>query len=132
MDARYYVTLEKFLKEGDQAVVYTHGGRFVAVIESVGKWFYEEKDVGWTKGKEKYLFPYRIKFRVLSKATSPPRVSYSTIERNNKAEWVNPNLIDEITFIADKSKTWNQYLQVSVIRLTEEDFDTIRDAIKRS
>ena len=59
-------------------------------------------------------------------------MSYSTIERNNKAEWVNPNLIDEITFIADKSKTWNQYLQVSVIRLTEEDFDTIRDAIKRS
>jgi len=47
------VTLEKFLKEGDQAVVYTHSGRFVAVIEFVGKWFYEEKDIGWTKGKEK-------------------------------------------------------------------------------
>src|SRR3989304_6665583 len=33
MDWRYFVTLERFLKPGDKAVVYMHGGRFPAVIE---------------------------------------------------------------------------------------------------
>ena len=37
MDARYFVTLEKFLKVGDKAVVYTHGGKFVAIVEFVGE-----------------------------------------------------------------------------------------------
>jgi len=46
MNARYYVTLQKFLKTGGQAVVYTHGGKFVAVMEFIGNWFYEEKDIG--------------------------------------------------------------------------------------
>jgi len=132
MDARYYVTLHKFLKEGDQAVVYTHGGRFVAVVEFIGNWFYDERYLGWTKGKKKFLGPYRIKFRILHEARNPPKISYSTIDVGNKAEWVNPNLIDNITFIADKGKTWNQYIQVSIIRITKEDFDVIRDAIRRS
>jgi predicted RNA-binding protein len=35
MDAQYYVTLHKFLKEGDQAIVYTHGGNFVAIVEFI-------------------------------------------------------------------------------------------------
>ena len=132
MDARYYGTLKKFLKEGDQAVVYNHGGKFVAVVEFVGNWFFDEKDIGWTKGKRKFLFSYRIKFQILHEASNPPKISYSTIEEGNKAKWVNPNLIDDITFIADKGKTWNQYLQVSIIRITKEDFDVIREAIKKS
>ena len=132
MDARYYVTLEKFLKKGDQAVVYTHGGKFVAVIEFEGDWFYDERDIGWTKNGRRYLFPYRIKFKILHEARNPPTISYSTIEEENKAKWIKPNLIDEISFIADKGKTWNQYLQVSIIRITKEDFDIICDAIMRS
>ena len=52
MDARYYVTLIKYLKEGDQAVVYTHGGKFVAVTEFVGDCFYEEKNIAGLKGKK--------------------------------------------------------------------------------
>ena len=132
MDARYYVTLKKFLKEGDQAVVYIHGGKFVGVIEFVGNWFFDESDIGWTKGKRKFLFPYRIKFKILHEAVNPPKISYSTIEEENKAKWVKPNLIDNISFIADKGRTWNQYLQVSIIRLTEEDFDTIREAIEKA
>ena len=132
MDARYYVTLEKFLKEGDQAVVYIHGGKFVAVVEFVGNCFYEESDIGWTKGEGKFLFPYRIKFKILYRAEKPPKISYSVIERGNKAEWVKQNLIDDITFIADKGKTWNQYLQVSIIRITKEDFDTLCEIIKRT
>ena len=131
MDARYYVTLQKFLKAGDQAVVYTHGGKFVAVIEFIDNWFYEEKDIGWTKGKRKFLFPYRIKFKILHEAKKPIKISYSIVEEGNKAKWINPNFIDDITFIADKGKTWNQYLQVSIIRITKEDFDTICEAIKR-
>ena len=133
MDARYFVTLEKFLKAEDKAVVYTHGGRFVAVVEFIGEHFYSEDDIGWTKGKNRFLFAYRIKFRIIHESKNPPIISFSTEEEiGNKAQWNKPNLIDDITFIADKGKTWNQYLQVSVIRITEEDFNTICKDIMKS
>jgi len=132
MDARYFVTLKKFLKAGDRAVVYTHGGKFVAVIEFIGEYFYSEEDIGWTKGKNRSLFPYRIKFEIIHESKKPPQISFSTEIIRNKAKWSNPNLIDEITFIADKSKTWNQYLQVSIIRITKEDFDIISKEIMES
>ena len=38
MDARYYITFNDFLREGDQAAVYVHGGKFVAIIKFVGKY----------------------------------------------------------------------------------------------
>ncbi|MEM5785222.1 MAG: EVE domain-containing protein [Candidatus Aenigmatarchaeota archaeon] len=132
MDGRYYVTLKKFLKSGDQAVVYTHGGKFVAVIEFVGEFFYEEKEIGWTKGKNKFLFPYRIKFNIIHEANNPISISFSTEINNHKAQWNKLNFIDEIVFIADKSRTWNQYLQVSIISITKEDFETISKAIKEN
>jgi predicted RNA-binding protein len=132
MDARYFVTLEKFLKAGDEAVVYTHGGRFVAVVEFFGEYFHSEEDIGWKKGINKFLFPYRIKFRIIHESKNPPRISFSTDEIGTKAQRIKPNLIDKITFIADKGRTWNQYLQVSIIRITEEDFDTICQAIRES
>lgn len=129
MDARYFVTLKKFLKAGDRAVVYTHGGRFVAAIEFAGEYYYSEEDIGWMKGKNKFLFPYRIKFRIIHESKNPSTISFSTKEIGNKAQWNKPNFIDAITFIADKGKTWNQYFQVSVIRITEEDFNTIYKVI---
>ena len=131
MDSRYYVTLEKFLKEGDRAVVYTHGGTFVAVIEFVGNYFFSERDIGWKKGKSDFLFPYRIGFKIIHGSKKPPKISFST-RKDEVAVWDKPNLIDQITFIADKSPTWNQYLQVSIIRLTEEDFEAISEAVKES
>lgn len=132
MDARYFVTLEKFLKSGDKAVVYTHGGKFVAVVEFIGEYFYSTEDIGWKKGKNAFLFPYRIQFKVIHESENPPQISFSTEDDGGKAKWSKLNLIDEITFIADKGKTWNQYLQVSIVRITEEDFNTICNAIKRS
>lgn len=129
MDARYYVTLEKFLRAGDRGVVYTHGGRFVAVVEFVGKYFYDEEPLGWTKGKNEFLFPYRIPFTIVHESTRPPRISFSTDQIGEQAQWDRPNLIDDIIFIADKGRTWNQYLQVSIINITQEDFDTILKAI---
>ena len=132
MDARYYVTLEKFLKSGDKAVVYNHGGNFVAVVEFVGNHYFSEEDLGWTKGKRRFLFPYRINLRIIRESKNPPHISYSTEETENKAEWSRPNFIDNVVFIADKGKTWNQYLQVSIIRITEEDFNTISTAITES
>ncbi len=129
MDARYFPTLEKFLKAGDKAVVYTHGGFFVATIEFLGGHFYSEEDIGWTKGINKFLFPYRIKFRIINESKQPPHISFSTEEADGKAQWNKPNLIDEIIFIADKGKTWNQYLQVSIISISEEDFNTISNAL---
>jgi hypothetical protein len=130
MDARYFPTMEKFLKSGDKAVVYTHGGFFVATIEFLGDYFYSEKDIGWTKGKSKFLFPYRIRFRILNESKNPPQIAFSTEEVNGKAQWNKRNLIDDIVFIADKGRTWNQYLQVSIISLTEEDFNTVSKAIQ--
>jgi len=132
MDARYYVTLEKFLRAGDKAVVYTHGGEFKAVIEFVGEYFHSVDDLGWTKGKNKFLFPYRIKFQIIHESVNPIRIYYSTEEVGDKAKKSRPNFIDDIVFIADKGKTWNQYLQVSIINITEEDFTTLSEAIARS
>jgi len=132
MDARYYVTLQKFLRSGDEAVVYTHGGKFVAVVQFTGEYYFSEKDLGWTKGKRRFLFPYRINFRIIDESKNPPQISFSTKETENKAKWSKPNFIDDIVFIADKGKTWNQYLQVSIIRITEEDFNTISKAVLES
>ncbi|MCW3986538.1 MAG: EVE domain-containing protein [Candidatus Bathyarchaeota archaeon] len=132
MDARYYVTLKKFLESGDKAVVYTHGGKFVAVAEFVGKHYFSEEDIGWTKGKRRFLFPYRINLRIIHESKNPPRISFSTKEIEDKAKWIKPNFIDDIVFIADKGGTWNQYVQVSIIRITEEDFNTICKAVMKS
>lgn len=129
MQIQYFVTLEKFLKAGDRAVVYTHGGRFRAIIEFIGESFHSEEDLGWTKGGNKFLFPYRIKFRIIHESANPMRISFSTEEIRNKAQWSNPNFIDDIVFIADKGRTWNQYLQVSIINITKEDFDKLSQAI---
>lgn len=110
MDARYYITLKDFIKDGDQAAVYVHGGKFVAIIRFVGEYFYSEKDIGWTKSGKNFLFPYRIKFSIIKDGEIPIKISYSILEEDNKAKHVNPNLIDNLTFIADKGKTSNQYL----------------------
>jgi hypothetical protein len=48
---------------------------------------------------------------------------------DRKAQWNKSNLIDKIVFIADKGRTWNQYLQVSIISISEEDFNTISNAL---
>jgi predicted RNA-binding protein len=132
MDARYYVTLEKFLKHGDKAVVYTHGGNFVAIVEFIGEHYYSEEDLGWTKGKNSFLFPCRIKFNIIHERKEPLHISFSIEEIGNKAQWSRANFIDEIVFIADKGKTWNQYLQVSIVNITAEDFNTISQAIMAS
>lgn len=129
MDARYYITMEKYMRGGDKAIVYTHGGKFRAIIEFCSEHFYSEEDLGWTKNKIKFLFPYRIKFKIIGESINPIKISFSTDELNNKAYHVNPNIIDEIVFIADKGRTWNQYLQVSIINITEEDFNKLSGII---
>jgi len=132
MDERYFVTLEKFLKPGDKAVVYNHGGMFVAVVKFINDYFHDETPIGWKKGSKEFLFPYRIPFKIIYESKNPPRISFSTEEENNKAQWNRTNLIDEIEFIADKGRTRHQYVQVSIIRITEGDFNTISKAIIES
>jgi len=85
MDARYYVTLEKFLKAGDKAVAYTQSGNFRAIIEFIGQYFFSKEDLGWTKGGQPFSFPYRIKFRVIHEITNPVQISFSTEEVEDKA-----------------------------------------------
>ena len=133
MEARYYVTLERYVRAGDKALVYTHGGRFVAAVQFVRQHYYDETDMGWTKRDGKpCLFPYRMDFALLGETNNPPRISFSLDEAGNRAQWTRPNLIDDIVFIADKGRTWNQYLQVSIVNITEEDFRTVYKAITDS
>ncbi|MEM0007964.1 MAG: hypothetical protein QXR89_06850 [Candidatus Bathyarchaeia archaeon] len=80
------------------------------------------------KGGASTCFPIELGSRFYMKV-NPPRISFSTEKEGNKAKWIKPNLIDNIVFIADKGRTWNQYLQVSIINITEEDFNTICNAI---
>jgi len=127
MDARYYITLERFMKAGDQAIVYTTKDQaFVAAVEFYGNFFYDPRDIGWTKGGRPFIFPYRIKFKILKESIKPPTISFSLDEdENGKALHINPNFIDELAFILDKGRTWNQYLQVSAIPISQEDFLTV-------
>ena len=123
MDFRYVVTLRRFVRPGDRAVVYSHGGNFVAEVEIASEAYEDFTPIGWTKNRQPFLFPYRVKISILKKGQA--HVAFSTISGGERALHTAPNLIDEITFIADKSKTWNQYLQVSIIRISHEDFETI-------
>ena len=126
MDFRYYVTLKKFVRKGDKAIVYTHGGEFVAVVEINGEMKESFKHIGWAKNKKPYMFPYHVPLKILKEGKIS--ISYSTTndpENVEKAVWSRPNFIDELVFIADKGKTWNQYLQVSIVRITKEDFDRV-------
>ena len=73
-----------------------------------------------------------MKFEILHEAKNPSEISYSIIEEENKIKLVEQIFINDIIPIADKGKTWNEYLQVSIIKITKEDFDTICEAIKRN
>jgi len=126
MDYRYYVTLKKFVRKGDKAIVYAHGGEFVAVVEITGEMREDFNHNGWTKNGRPYVFPYRVPLRMLKEGRIS--ISYSTAnepENEEKASWNRPNFIDELVFIADKGKTWNQYVQVSIVRIAKEDFDSV-------
>ena len=94
------------------------------------------KHIGWTKKvrkKGKYvleprIYPYRVEIKIL--AEEKVDVNYTTNNDGEKAIWTpHTNILDDIVFIADKSRTWNQYIQVSIIRITEEDYDTISLAL---
>ena len=123
MDFRYFVTLRDFVREGDKAVVYTHGGNFVAVVKFVGQMKEQFTHIGWTKNGEPCMFPYRIGFVILREGSIP--ISFSTTGDPEKAIWTRPNFIDRVVFIADKGKTWNQYVQVSIISIPREDYELV-------
>ena len=80
------------------------------------------------KVKNRFLFHYRIRFRIIHESKNPLQISFSTEEVGGRAQLSKHNFIDGIVFIADKGRTWNKYLQVSIINITEEDF-TIYKAI---
>lgn len=131
LDYRYYVTLDKFIREGDKAIVYASRERaFVATIEISGDMIEDFTHIGWTKGGKPYMFPYRLPLKILKDGKIP--IMYSTTnetDNKEKAVWFRPNFIDNLSFIADKGKTWNQYVQVSILRITQEDFDCVARAI---
>jgi len=128
-DWRYLPTLEKFVHPGDRAIVYVHGGSFVASVEMTGPWFEDPTPIGWTKGKKPYLFPARVPIRILEEGVA--NIAW-TVDHNEKIVLARrEGLLDEIEFIADKGKTWNQYVQVSIVRITQNDYETVVRALSR-
>lgn len=126
MDFRYYVTLKKFVRERDKAIVYSHGGEFVVAVEITGEMREEFSYIGWTKNGRPYMFPYRVPIRIFKEGKLSISCSTTNDEKNvEKASWKRSNFIDELVFIADKGRTWNQYLQVSIVRISKEDFDSV-------
>lgn len=130
MDYRYLPTLEKFVRKGDKTVVYTHGGNFVATVDIVSDGFEEFTHIGWAKKGAPYMFPYRVRIKVIKEGAV--HITTSVIEDKERAVHHNPNPIDDIVFISDKGKTWNIYLQVSIINISEEDFNTITSALEET
>ena len=124
MDGRYFVTLEKYVGDGDLAIVYSEGA-FLAAIQFVGRYFYDLTSLGWKRGDKKYPFPYRLHFEMVKESISPPRIFHSTEEEELRANWSKPNLIDDIVFLADKGKTCNQFLEESIVLIPKEDYETI-------
>lgn len=129
MDSRYYVTLQKYLNDGDYALAYRQGGTFPAAIQFKGVTYFDETDIGWTKSGKPFIFPYRINFAILKESKNPPKIGYSTVDQHGKGNWVKPNFIDDVVFICDKGRSWNQYLQVSILSITEEDYNTVSSRI---
>ncbi len=127
VDFRYYLTMKNFVKMGDKAVVYTHGGNFVAVVEITTDMKEVFNHIGWKKADKNYMFPYRTNFKIVKEGKV--HIEFSTISEDEKAKVTKSNFIDEIVFIADKSKTWNQYLQVSMVNISEEDFNKISSSM---
>lgn len=126
MDFRYFIVLRDFVRSGDKAIVYTKGGEFVAVVEFVGEMKEEFTHIGWTKKGRPAMFPYRIGIRTLREGRIP--ISFSTTNNSSNGEralWPHPNFIDKLVFIADKGKTWNQYVQVSIANIPEEDYELV-------
>lgn len=123
VDYRYFVTLKKFVRAGDKAIVYSHGGDFVAEVEITSGMREEFTHIGLEKRGRPYMFPYRVDVKIIREGEI--HISDSTNEANEKALWVKPNFIDELIFLTDKGKTWNQYLQASMINISKEDFERI-------
>lgn len=130
MDYRYLPTLKRYVHKGDRAVVYSHGGNFVAEVEIISEAYEEFTHIGWTKNSKPYMFPYRIKIKIIKEGAI--HISFSVNEDRERAIHSNPNFIDDVIFISDKGKTWNIYLQVSIVNISEEDFSTISSALKET
>ena len=128
LDYRYFITLKKYLKKGDKAIVYSHGGDFVAEIDVSSNFYYDSESLGWTKKKRNYLFHYRFKIKMVKEGKL--HISFSTKEKEEKAKHTGPNPIDNIIFIADKGRTWNIYFQVSIISISKKDFGFISRNLK--
>lgn len=123
LDYRYFVTARDFIKKGDKAVVYAQGIGFVATVEVAQNFYFDATPIGWTKGNKSGLFPYRFPLKILQSGRIP--LSFSTDSNGEEAVHVKPNIIDQVSFIADKGRTWNIYIQVSVTAIPEEDFHFI-------
>ncbi len=129
-DWRYLPTLERFVNAGDEAIVYVTGGAFVATAEITGGWFEDHTPIGWTKASRPYAFPVRIPIRITSQGRAG--VAWTIDHDENRLRGRRDNLLNAIEFIADKGKTWNQYVQVSLVRITSADYDTVAGAISDS
>src|SRR3990170_4256653 len=132
LDFRYFTTWDRYLSGGDRAVIYA-GSPIQGFVASctIGKKQESDAHIGWTKGKAPYLFRYRFSLQDLKIAEPPLRISYTCSgAANDVPELLSPNgFLNDVIFIADKSQTWNQYVQVSIVAITDEDYSTVASRI---
>jgi hypothetical protein len=86
--------------------------------------------IGWTKRKKAYIFPARVPIRILQEGMAAIAWTIDHDERRVLAR--REGLLDRIEFIADKGRTWNQYVQVSIARIMREDYETVARALSRT
>ena len=124
-DERYRPTIAKFVKPGDVACVYVTGLKGTQLIGFVGlvavtEVSLDHKDsVGWMRPKRgtaptPEIYPHRVAWRWISKATSALRIDPKSGSR-----------LEELEYFTDKSRSWYSFVYPSIARLPEADLVTV-------
>ena len=126
LDYRYYQTWKNFVKKEDKAVIYVTKKGFVATAIVKGKKV-DFKKIGWTR-----IYPYRILINI-EEGKNVVKLAYSLkedLKKKEKVVHVNPNFIDELIFVTDKSKSWSSFVYPSILTIPKEDFEKVKKGIK--
>jgi len=93
MDARYYVTLERFLKAGDKAVAYTQGVISELLLNLSGDIFIVKRILVGLRRKESHsLSPTGLNLGLFTKLLIPLRFPFQLKRRGRKPNGLNPTL----------------------------------------
>lgn len=123
VDYRYALTVEKYMSVGDKAIIYTNSVGFVAIVEIVGKAYYDDSNIGWERYKKSHIFPYRFKIKILKEGLI--NIKYS-VNKKEKLDHARPGHMDNLIFITDKSPSWSNFLYASFYSIPKEDYEYVK------